>query len=104
MKYGLTDEALARMEGVFAKFPAVNQVLLYGSRAKGNYRPGSDIDLTFLGDGVDEKLMSQIEAELEELLLPYQFDLSIFSKITHPELIDHIQRLAKVCYSKKSEP
>lgn len=104
MKYGLTDEALARIEGVFVKFPAVDQVLLYGSRAKGNYRPGSDIDLTFLGDGLDEKLMSQIEAELEELLLPYQFDLSIFSKITHPELIDHIQRLAEVCYSKKSEP
>lgn len=104
MKYGLTDEALARMEGVFVKFPTIDQVLLYGSRAKGNYRPGSDIDLTFLGDGLDEKLMSQIEAELEELLLPYQFDLSIFSKISHPELIDHIQQLAKVCYSKKSEP
>jgi len=66
---------------------------LYGSRAKGNYKPGSDIDLTLKGIGLDLKLINKISIELDDLLLPYTFDLSIYNAIDDPALIEHIERV-----------
>ena len=100
MTYGLPDETLAQIREVFCRHPAVEKVLLYGSRAKGNHRPGSDIDLTLLGAGLDEQVMGRLAAELDDLLLPYRFDLSVFSLITHADLIAHIQRVGEIFYVK----
>ena len=101
MKHGLPDEVVAQIRTVFSHFPDVEKVLLYGSRAKGNFKPGSDIDLTLMGSDLDQKILARIDDELDELLLPYRFDLSIFSKITHTDLIEHIRRVGVVFYEKK---
>ena len=69
-----------------------------GSRAKGTYRPGSDIDLTLKGAGLNLKILNRISNELDELLLPYSFDVSIYSQIENRDLIDHIQRVGVVIY------
>jgi type I restriction enzyme S subunit len=76
---------------------------LYGSRAKGNYRPNSDIDLTLKCKNVDLSTLFKIETDLDDLLLPYKIDLSIFHKIENQDLIEHINRVGVVFYEKPME-
>lgn len=98
---GLETKDIEKIRAVFSRFPKIDQVLLYGSRSIGNYKPASDIDLTLLGDGIDLTLLQSIEFELDDLMLPYKFDISIFDKITNPAFIDHINRVGKMFYRKK---
>lgn len=97
--FGLSSDTIARLCGVFAKFPAVEKVILYGSRAKGNFKPGSDIDLTIAGDKADLSLRLAIETEIDDLLLPYKVDLSIYREIENPDLKDHIDRVGTVFFT-----
>lgn len=71
---------------------------IYGSRAKGNYKNGSDIDLTLKGNHLNLSLLNQIANELDDLMLPYTFDLSIYSHISNEALIEHIDRVGKLFY------
>lgn len=98
--FGLTPQTVEQIGGVFARHPQVEKAALYGSRAKGNYKNGSDIDLTLFGDGLGHHDLSTIMDELDDLLLPYMIDLSIFSDLTHANLIEHIQRVGVVFYEK----
>ena len=102
MNHGLTSETVDRIRSVLARFPEVEKAVLYGSRAKGNYKRGSDIDLTLFGSGLKASVLSQINSGLDELLLPYKIDISIFAKISHSDLIDHIRRVGVVFYEKQS--
>lgn len=101
MKFGLPTHTVEIINAVFAQFPAVEKAILYGSRAKGTYRPGSDIDLVLLGSTLDLKTLFRIETELDDLLLPYTIDLSIFEHIDNPNLVDHIKRVGKVFYQRE---
>lgn len=100
MKYGLDDTTIERMQAVLAAHPEVDKAVLYGSRAKGNYKTGSDIDLTLYGGGLSLTVLRKIENELDDLLLPYKIDLSLFEQITDPAVIDHIRRVGVVFYEK----
>ncbi|WP_319410204.1 nucleotidyltransferase domain-containing protein [uncultured Desulfosarcina sp.] len=86
---------------MFEQHDKIEAVMLYGSRAKGNFKPGSDIDLTLKGKGLSLSLLNKISLELDDLLLPFTFDLSLYHHIKQPNLIDHIQRVGKVFHSKK---
>lgn len=97
-KYGLKQETIDAINGVFSNYPQVKEVILYGSRAKGNYRNGSDIDLTMVGDELDLNVQYRIENVLDDLLLPYKIDLSIRHHIENPELLEHIQRVGLTFY------
>jgi predicted nucleotidyltransferase len=101
MKYGLPDATIGKICAVLKRYPQVKRAILYGSRAKGNYQKGSDIDLTLLG-GADLTLhvLYKILDDLDELLLPYTIDLSIFDKIGDPDVIDHIRRVGGVFYER----
>jgi predicted nucleotidyltransferase len=103
MKYGLPQAAREKICAVLSRYPQVEQAILYGSRAKGNYHNGSDIDLTLRG-GADLTLnvLYKILDDLDDLLLPYTIDLSIFNDISDQDVIEHIQRVGVVFY-KKSE-
>lgn len=103
MTYGLKPETIQAIQGVFANYPQIDKVILYGSRAKGNYRNGSDIDLVLLGKDIDLSLQFKIENELDDLLLPYKIDLSIQHKIENSELLDHIERVGKVFFEREEE-
>jgi predicted nucleotidyltransferase len=103
MRYGLSDSTINKINAVFALFPEVNKVILYGSRAKGNYKPGSDIDLSMFGEGLTSILCSTITDKLDELLLPYMIDLSVFAELNHPELEAHIARVGVVFYERDDE-
>lgn len=100
MKFGLTDTTIAKLHAVFARFPEVEKAILYGSRAKGNFKTGSDIDLTLVGQALTSELRSKIAWELDDLLLPYTIDLSLFHELNHAELLDHIQRVGVVFYER----
>jgi uncharacterized protein len=98
MPYGLEKETLEKIIGIFAQYGAVQEAIIYGSRAKGNHKPGSDIDLTLKGGDLNLKILNQISLDLDELLLPYTFDLSIYHHIQQTDLIDHILRVGEVFY------
>ncbi len=98
MKFGLKQTIISQINNVFAKYPQIESAILYGSRAKGNYKPGSDIDLTLTGSDVDLPLVHKIETALDDLLLPYTFDLSAHRHLSHPDLLDHIDRVGKLFY------
>jgi predicted nucleotidyltransferase len=100
MKFGLTDETIKKINSVFIKHPEVEEVIIYGSRAKGNYREGSDIDITLKGKALTDNIQSKINWDIEELNTPYLFDISIFDKLNAPELEAHINRVGQVLYKK----
>ena len=100
MKYGLAQEDIDKIQGVFIRYPVVEKAVLYGSRAKGNYRYNSDINLTLLGEGLTLSVLFAIENDLDDLLLPYKIDLSILQKIENPDLLAHIERVGCDFYQK----
>ena len=97
MKFGLKETTIQKICGVFAEYPQVEKAVIYGSRAKGNYKNGSDIDLTLYG-GKDLTLniLSKMLREIDDLLLPYTIDLSIFHNLSDPDFIEHIQQVGMV--------
>jgi type I restriction enzyme S subunit len=95
MQFGLSNDDIDKIKVVFAKFPEIERVVIYGSRAKGNYKPSSDIDLTLVGDKLTLSLLQSLENDIDDLLLPYKFDISIFHQISNPDLIAHIERVGK---------
>ena len=100
---GLSAETLVKVNAVFAKHPEVEEVILYGSRALGNYEPASDIDLTLKGDKLNLTIQQQIELQLYDLLIPYKFDLSLYDKILNEDLKEHIRRVGKVFYRRVAD-
>lgn len=90
---GLSSATMERLRSVFQKYPQIESVILYGSRAKGNYKPGSDIDLTIKAPGLTLSGRLKIEQEIDDLFLPYKVDLSLFHEIENPDLIEHIERV-----------
>lgn len=102
MNNGLSDETVAAIQGVLSGYPEVEKAVLYGSRAKGNYKNGSDIDLTLFGEQLSDAAASRIYWALDDLLLPYTIDLSLFSQLRHAGLIDHIRRLGVVLHERDS--
>ena len=100
MKYGLKSAVIEQLKHVFAGHPEIEQVILYGSRAKGTHRNGSDIDLCMRGGSLTLPLQAKIEGELDDLLLPYKIDLSVFHQLDNADLIDHINRVGVEFYRK----
>lgn len=100
MKYGLKESVLGSIIDVFSRHPKIDKVLLYGSRVKGNYKKGSDIDLALVGEDINIQDLHKILLELDELYLPYGFDLVIFEKIKNEDLVGHINRLGIAIYQK----
>lgn len=102
MNHGLSATTVAKICGVLAQHPQVEKAILYGSRAKGNYKHGSDIDVTLVGSGLVYDDLLKIMGELDDLLLPYTIDLSILHMIDHEGLRDHIQRAGQKFYHRQA--
>lgn len=102
LRFGLKETTIQKIGTVLSHYPQVDKAILYGSRAKGNYRNGSDIDLTLHG-GADLTLdvLYKIMEEIDDLLLPYTIDLSIFHQIRDPDVIEHIQRAGVTFYERR---
>ncbi|PTL37218.1 hypothetical protein CLG94_00235 [Candidatus Methylomirabilis limnetica] len=103
MKYGLTETTVENICAVFARFPEIEKAILYGSRAKGNFKTGSDIDLMLCGEALTSDLRSTIASALDDLLLPYTIDLSVFNELNHAKLREHIERVGVLFYEQPSK-
>jgi predicted nucleotidyltransferase len=101
-EFGLPDATLAVIRKILADCAAVEKAILYGSRAKGTHRPGSDIDLTLIGKQLDLRILGEIAARLDEAPIPYQVDLSLWSQIDHNGLREHIERVGVVFYRREN--
>ncbi|WP_395052879.1 nucleotidyltransferase domain-containing protein [Flavobacterium sp.] len=97
MKFGLNQKTIDKINSVFELHSQIEEVLIYGSRAKGNYREGSDIDITLIGKNIE---LSKINENIDDLNTPYLFDISIFDKLDSKDLIEHINRVGKTFYKK----
>lgn len=98
---GLSVEDTGLIQSVFARHPNIKKVLLYGSRAMGNFRPASDIDLAIIGKNIDLSQLFEIEHQLDDLYLPYKIDVAIYDQIENPDLLEHISRVGKIFYEGK---
>ncbi len=101
-QFGLKPEQIDAICQCFAQYPAIEQVILYGSRAKGNFKNGSDIDLTIIDSGIAFSELLQLENKLDDLLLPYKIDLSLKRQINNAELLNHIERVGKLFYKQSA--
>lgn len=97
--FGLTTEEITAMQSVFSNFEEVEKVIVYGSRAKGTHRPYSDIDMTLIGQNISDYTVTEIDFALDDLLMPYKIDLSVFSKINNNDLIIEINAFGKELYT-----
>lgn len=98
--FGLKEATIQKIHSIFKKYPEVEKVILYGSRAKGTYKNGSDIDLTLIGNSLTYKILGNIENDLDELYLPYTFDISIYHLLENDQLLVNIGRVGKVFYER----
>ncbi|ATA72342.1 nucleotidyltransferase domain-containing protein [Capnocytophaga canis] len=101
-QFGLEAAVLTSFQNIFEKFENIEKVIVYGSRAKGNFRYNSDIDLSIIGEVSYDDLL-KIELLIDELLLPYKVDLSVFNNIDNSELKAHIERVGIVLYKKNNK-
>ncbi len=102
-QFGLKPETIAKIQEVLSHYPEVQKAIIYGSRAKGNFKKGSDIDLTLIGDNnLNTKILRKIMEEIDDLLLPYIVDLSLYRDITDPAVQDHIIRIGKTFYERNN--
>jgi uncharacterized protein len=99
VRYGLEDLDIQKIQSVFTQFPEIQKVIIYGSRAKGNFKMGSDIDLTIHGENLSFSTLLSIRGKLDDLNLPYLFDVSIFTSLENLDLIKHINRVGQEFYA-----
>lgn len=101
MKFGLTEKDCELIQNVFEKYPEIEKVEVFGSRAMGNEKPGSDVDLVIYAS-CDHAQFTQIKSELEnDLPLPYIFDVVLWNDIQHAPFKEHIKNFGRVFYQRK---
>ncbi|USR92247.1 nucleotidyltransferase domain-containing protein [Phormidium yuhuli AB48] len=103
MKYGLSDQDLTQMRAAIAQFPEITEVILFGSRAKGNHKPGSDVDLAIKGDHVTHATIYRLADRLnEDYPFPYFFDVIDYNSIDEPNLTEHINRVGITIFAQET--
>jgi predicted nucleotidyltransferase len=100
MEFGLSDATLSTVRAILRGHPEVDKAIVYGSRAKGNHKAGSDIDLALVGSALDFDSLGSIAGDLDDSDIPYKVDLSILADIANRNLVDHIQRVGLVFYER----
>lgn len=99
--FGLSIDTINKLCTVFSKYSEIEEAIIYGSGAKGNYKNGSDIDLTLIGSSdLNLTTLGKIMTDIDDLLLPYTVDLSLYNYLNDPDILDHIQRAGKIFYKK----
>lgn len=96
--FGLSNDITERIKAIFRHYPEIDRVVIYGSRAKGVSKTASDIDLTIQGKMISTSTLNRISMELDDLMLPYTFDISIYEHISNQDLLEHIDRVGKEFY------
>jgi len=98
--FGLRPEDINYIQSIIGKFSEVEKAVIFGSRAKGNYKKGSDVDIALYGNDLDQ-ISSKIHDLLEEeTLMPYFFDIIDYASLSNAALKEHIDRVGKVIFER----
>ena len=101
---GITDKSYQHLINAIVNYPEIEQVLVFGSRAKGNYKNGSDVDLAIKGRHCNDTIALNLSAVLnEQLPVPYKFDVVFYEGIEQTSLREHIDRVGKIFYQQNNE-
>ena len=99
-KFGLSEHIIDIINDFFETITEIETVKIFGSRAKGTFKPNSDIDFVLYGNGITDKLTRHIASGLDELPTPYKFDVVNFESIENENLIKNINQEGKIFYQK----
>lgn len=101
MNFGLRDKDLDYIMQSILQFPEIEKAAIFGSRAKGNNKPGSDVDIAIWGNDVSFSTVAKLHAILEEESpMPYFFDIVDYTHLNHLELKRHIDRAGSVFFTR----
>jgi type I restriction enzyme S subunit len=100
MRFGLKDSEISKIKTILAGFSDIDEAIIYGSRAKGNFKPYSDVDIALEGKNLTLNSKWKIEEKIDDLLLPYKTDIVIRSMISNDDLRAHIDRVGIKFYRK----
>ena len=100
MAFGLENSEISYLQTIFKKYENVKEVVLYGSRAKGNFTSRSDIDLVITNSTIDRFVIANILMDIDESNIPYSIDLQDYNTIKNNDLKNHINRLGIQIYKK----
>lgn len=99
MKFGLTEKTYELLIKTLNSYNEIEKVCVFGSRAIGNYKNGSDVDVCIYGKSVTERTISKLNIELNENLpIPYYFDIIYYDNIENNGLKEHIDKEGKILY------
>jgi len=99
--FGIYEKSYSLLINAIAEYPQIEKAIIFGSRAMGNYKKGSDIDIAIVGSEVNYEIISQLNGKLnEQLPIPYYIDVINFNTINNNELRQHILEEGKACYEK----
>lgn len=102
-EYGLKESDFELLIDIFRKYEQINKVVIFGSRAKGNFNERSDIDLVIQKSNISRQFIGKIISEINDSNFPYTIDLQIYEKLKNEMLISHINRVGKEIYTRESE-
>ena len=102
MKFGLSESVIEELQEVFRRHANIEKVLIFGSRSKGNYRAGSDIELAVIGKDLDYNQLLDIMCDIEDLELLYSVDLLDYQKKKGTPIGDHIERVGQIFFSREA--
>lgn len=94
--FGLTPRDMQTIQNILKKYPVIKKVNVFGSRAKGNFKKGSDIDLAIMNENVSEDIILKLISDFQESSLPYPVDIVNYPTLTQPALKEHIDRVGKL--------
>ena len=98
--FGLPTGDLNAIINVVASVDNVQRAVVYGSRAKGNYRPNSDIDIMLFGDSLTFSDIAIVADRLDDLLLPWQIDITARNRVFNSDFIEQVDRYGKVIFNR----
>ena len=98
-RFGLPDKVIGQICDIFRQYKEVKRVVIYGSRAMGKNRLGSDIDLCIEGSELSFSQLLAIENQIDDLLLPWKIDLSLKNQIDNPDVLEHIDTVGVEFYT-----
>ncbi len=104
MDTGLTERDRQTIYSILANYPAVQSVTIFGSRVKGTFKPGSDIDLAIMNDEPTKLDLIRLKSEFDDSDLPYVVDIVKYPSIKLKELKMHIDRVGIPFYERPVKP
>ena len=100
--FGLIDRDIEYIVKAMKKFDEIEKAIVFGSRAMGNYKKGSDVDIAIIGEDITSSTVYGLDDYLNEVYpLPYFFDVLQYSSITNDNLKKHIDNEGKIIYERK---